>query len=198
MNTEKGFEMQLPEGPFEAYLFDCDGTIADSMPLHFRAWQGALASWNCNFSEELFYAWAGRSTAEIVKLLNQKYALTMDPEKVDLEREALYLASLPKIQAVPAVLAHIEAGFGKLPMAVVSGSRRASVTKTLEFLKLLDRFQTLVGAEDYRHGKPHPEPFLVAAERLKVRPERCLVFEDADLGLESAKAAGMKWVRVPQ
>jgi HAD superfamily hydrolase (TIGR01509 family) len=190
--------LQIPEGPFEAYLFDCDGTIADSMPLHFRAWQGALASWNCNFSEKLFYAWAGRSTTEIVKLLNQKYALKMDPEKVDRDREALYLASLPKIQAVPSVLAHIEAGFGKLPMAVVSGSKRDSVTKTLEFLKLRDRFQTLVGAEDYKQGKPHPEPFLVAAQRLKVRPESCLVFEDADLGIESAKAAGMKWVRVPQ
>jgi HAD superfamily hydrolase (TIGR01509 family) len=96
------------------------------------------------------------------------------------------------------VLAEIHAKHGDIPFAVVSGSTRESVTKSLTALGILDLFETLVCAGDYAHGKPAPEPFLLAASRLGVAPEKCLVFEDAEAGIQSAIAAGMAWVRILQ
>lgn len=189
--------LQLPDGEFHAYLFDCDGTIADSMPLHYLAWRGALAEWNCCFSEDLFYAWAGFAVAKIITLLNEKRGLNMPIEEVARKKEELYLESLPNLRAVPEVLEHIDLQYGRIPLAVVSGSTRESVSASLHSLCLLDKFATLVCAGDYKEGKPDPEAFLIAAARLNVKPESCLVFEDGESGIAAAKAAGMASVRVP-
>jgi HAD superfamily hydrolase (TIGR01509 family) len=86
---------------------------------------------------------------------------------------------------------------GKLPIAVASGGHRRIVTRTLTCLGILDKFDVIICAEDYRNGKPNPDPFLAAAERLGVIPEKCLVFEDTNTGIEAARAAGMQWVLVP-
>jgi HAD superfamily hydrolase (TIGR01509 family) len=190
-------KLKLPPGTFDAYLFDCDGTIADSMPLHYLAWRTALAEWNCSFSEDLFYAWAGFAVAKIISLLNEKHGLNMPVEEVTRRKEELYLESLPHLRAVPEVLEHIHLQYGRIPLAVVSGSTRESVSASLRSLQLLDKFETLVCAGDYKEGKPAPEAFLIAAARLKVKPESCLVFEDGKLGLVAAKAAGMAAVKVP-
>ncbi|HEX9199202.1 MAG TPA: HAD family phosphatase [Acidobacteriaceae bacterium] len=190
--------LKLPDGPFKAYLFDCDGTIADSMPLHYVAWKKALDEWGCEFPEDIFYAWGGMPAAEIVATLAAQQGLSMPEEEVTHRKELLYYELLPQLQAVPEVLEHIELGHGRVPMAVVSGSTRDSVTKSLELLGLLDKFQTLVCAEDYTRSKPDPEPFLVAAERLGVAPADCLVFEDTEMGIQAATAAGMASVKVLQ
>jgi HAD superfamily hydrolase (TIGR01509 family) len=191
-------KLQLPPGPFKAYLFDCDGTIADSMPLHYAAWNKALSEWNCEFSEELFYAWGGRSVAEIIAALNDQRGLQMPADKVSMRKEQLYFESLPQLKAVPEVLEHIEANHGRIRFAVVSGSTRDSVMASLEALQILDKFDTLVCAGDYQKGKPDPEPFLIAAKRLGVAAEYCLVFEDSDMGIQAATVAGMKSVKVAQ
>jgi HAD superfamily hydrolase (TIGR01509 family) len=189
--------LKLPPGPFAAYLFDCDGTIADSMPLHYLAWRQALGEWNCDFEERLFYEWGGRPTNEIVATLNAQHGLKMPVEVVADRKESLYYDLLPQLKVVPEVLEHIEAQRGRIPFAVVSGSTRESVTASLRSLHLLDRFDTLVCAGDYKSGKPHPEAFLLAAQRLGVRPERCLVFEDTEMGIQAARAAGMAYVKIP-
>jgi HAD superfamily hydrolase (TIGR01509 family) len=190
-------KLKLPEGPFGAYLFDCDGTIADSMPLHYVAWKKALGEWNCEFPKELFYAWGGRPTPEIISTLNQMRGLRMPVESVARRKEGLYYELLPDLKAVPEVLEHIHAQHGRIPFAVVSGSARDSVTASLEMLKLLDRFDTLVCAGEYKKSKPDPEAFLLAASRLGVPSNRCLVFEDTEMGIQAATAAGMASVKVP-
>jgi HAD superfamily hydrolase (TIGR01509 family) len=190
-------KLRLPAGSFGAYLFDCDGTIVDSMPLHYVAWRKALGEWNCEFAEELFYAWGGRPTAEIISTLNEKHGLKMPVENVALRKEEFYFELLPELKVVPEVLEHIEAQHGRIPFAVVSGSARDSVTASLERLKLLDRFDTLVCAGEYEKSKPDPEAFLLAASRLGVAPENCLVFEDTEMGIQAATAAGMASVKVP-
>jgi beta-phosphoglucomutase family hydrolase len=190
--------LKLPPGSFNAYLFDCDGTIADSMPLHYVAWSKALSEWNCEFSEELFYAWGGMPVADIISTLNTRHGLNMPNQQVATRKEQLYYEILPQLKAVPEVLEHIEARHGQIPLAVVSGSTRDSVTASLETLKILDRFDTLVCAGDYRKSKPDPEPFLIAAERLRIAPAACLVFEDTDMGIQAATAAGMASVKIPQ
>ncbi len=200
MSCESIVEMKLklPPGPFKAYLFDCDGTIADSMPLHYLAWSRALSEWNCEFSEDLFYAWGGMPVAQIIHTLNENHGLNMPVADVSNRKEEFYLEILPQLRAVPEVLEHIEASHGRIPFAVVSGSTRDSVTASLQTLKILDKFATLVCAGDYQNSKPDPEPFLVAAKRLGVAPQDCLVFEDADMGIQAATAAGMASVRIPQ
>jgi HAD superfamily hydrolase (TIGR01509 family) len=190
-------KLQLPPGPFGAYLFDCDGTIADSMPLHYIAWRKVLGEWNCAFEEDLFYALGGMPTEQVVALLNERQGLRMPVEAVAQQKEEVFYELLPRLKAVPEVLEHIEAQHGRIPFAVVSGSTRDSVTASLSSLNLLDRFDTLVCAADYARPKPHPEAYLLAAARLEVPPEACLVFEDTDMGIQAATAAGMPSVKVP-
>nr|WP_240762904.1 HAD family phosphatase [Micromonospora sp. HM134] len=187
----------MPPGDFRAYLFDCDGTIVDSMPVHHLAWRAALDEWGCDLPEDLFYAWGGRPVADIVVDLNARHGLAMPVDVVARRREDAYQSFLPQLTAVPGVLAHIERAHRQVPFAVVSGSTRESVTASLTALDLLDRFDVLVCAEDYARAKPNPECYLLAARLLDVPPERCLVFEDTDLGVAAATAAGMASVRVP-
>jgi HAD superfamily hydrolase (TIGR01509 family) len=190
-------KLTLPPGTFRAYLFDCDGTIADSMPLHYVAWRTALAERSCPFPEDLFYSWGGFPVSKIISLLNEKHNLQMPIDEVARRKEQLYYDSLPRLQPVPEVLEHIEAQHGRIPLAVVSGSTRDSVEASLRALHLFDKFQALVCAGDYAQSKPDPEAFLVAAHRLGVEPQHCLVFEDTEMGIQAACAAGMRSVRVP-
>ncbi|MEV1328251.1 HAD-IA family hydrolase [Micromonospora costi] len=189
--------LPLPAGDYRAYLFDCDGTVADSMPLHHVAWQQALAEWGCELPEDLFYAWGGRPVADIIVDLNERHGLAMPVAAVAERREDLYRELLPRLTAVPGVLDHINEAYRRVPFAVVSGSTRESVTASLTTLGLLDRFDVLVCAGDYANAKPHPEAFLRAADLLGVAPQDCLVFEDTDMGIQAATAAGMASVRVP-
>lgn len=189
--------LDVPAREFRAYLFDCDGTIVDSMPLHYIAWKKALGEWNCVFEESLFYAWGGRPVREIITALNEMQQLAMPVDAVAKRKESLYFELEDQLKAIPEVIEHIEAKHGHIPLAVVSGSRRTSVVHSLSALGLVNKFDVLVCAEDYARGKPAPDCFLTAAAQLGVNPKDCLVFEDTDLGIEAATAAGMAWVRVP-
>src|SRR5579872_2763985 len=134
-------KLKLPAGDFQAYLFDCDGTIADSMPLHYLAWKQALAEYGCaDFPEPLFYSWGGMPVREIITTLNRRNGLAMPVEEVAHRKEGLYYELLPKLTAVPEVLEQIEAAHRRIPFAVVSGSTRESVTASLKVLGLLDKF----------------------------------------------------------
>jgi HAD superfamily hydrolase (TIGR01509 family) len=190
-------KLPLPAGNFRAYLFDCDGTIVDSMPLHYAAWKETLEEWNCPFPEELFYSWGGRPVTAIIASLNEMNGLQMPVDAVAQRKESRYHEQLVDLQAIPSVVEHIEASYGQIPFAVVSGSRRSSVVGALTRLNLLDKFETMVCAEDYKNGKPAPDCFLLAAQRLGIAPEDCLVFEDTAMGIQAATAAGMASVLVP-
>jgi len=190
-------KLKLPPGTFRAYLFDCDGTVVDSMPLHYIAWTKALTEWNCPFDEQLFYKWGGMPPVEIAASLNRMQGLQMPVEAVAERKEHLYYELLPQLMPVPEVLEHINAKYGHIPFAVVSGSSRESIMRSLTAVHLLDSFPVLVGSEDYTRSKPAPDAFLVAAARLGLSPKDCLVFEDTEIGIQGATAAGMASVRVP-
>lgn len=190
-------KLELPSGTFRAFLFDCDGTIVDSMPLHYTAWKNALSEWGGTFDEGLFYSWGGVPPIEIATRLNKLQGLSMPVEDVAEHKEGLYFSLLSELKVVPEVLEHIDAHHGKIPFAVVSGSTRQSIINSLTTVGLLDRFDVIVGSEDYARSKPAPDAYLVAAERLGVEPKECLVFEDAEIGIQGAIAAGMATVRVP-
>ena len=190
--------MIIPEGNFAAYIFDCDGTLADSMPVHYKAWCAALGEHNADFPEALFYELGGVPTEAIVEILNERHGYNMPVAANVQYKEDLFIEMIGEIAPIAPVVAFVHEFYGKFPLAVASGGNRSIVTKTLEAIGILDKFDAIVGSEDYVNGKPAPDPFLVAAARLKVEPSRCLVFEDTQTGTRAAEAAGMTWVLVPK
>jgi HAD superfamily hydrolase (TIGR01509 family) len=188
--------LQLPSRDFGAYIFDCDGTLADTMGLHYEAWKLALEPHGADLPEDLYYQWGGRPTKEIVESLNEMQGLFMDPERIVVVKEDLYHSLIPSVQPIESVISVARSMHGKKPMAVASGGGRTSVHKTLASLGLLDLFDAIITSEDYQNGKPSPDPYLEAARRLGVEPTECLVFEDTEIGRQSAHAAGMECVLV--
>jgi beta-phosphoglucomutase family hydrolase len=175
----------------QGLVFDCDGTIADTMPLHYQAWVQSLGEHGHDFPEALFYEMAGIPTHTIIEILNQKHGYTLPVQKTSERKDALFLELIPRVTPIEPVVNIIKAYAGKLPMSVATGGTRSLCSKTLSALGLLDHFQAMVTADDVQHGKPAPDIFLEAARRMNVPPKLCCAFEDAELGLASANAAGM-------
>jgi len=190
-------DLLLPDQRFAGYIFDCDGTIADTMPLHFQAWDRAMRELGGIFPEDLFYAWGGKPTLQVVDELNVMYNLSLDPEQTVDIKERYYHDLIPQVLPIEPVVRLVKQFHGSAPMAVASGGYREVVIATLRALDLMEYFDVIVGAEDVERGKPHPDPFLEAARRLNVEPSLCLVFEDSPLGMEAAQRAGMLAVLVP-
>jgi HAD superfamily hydrolase (TIGR01509 family) len=193
--------LDLPEStnshPFHAYIFDCDGTLADTMPTHYEAWRDALGEYAEVFTREMHYAWGGMPNTAIIARLNEEFGLALDPEVLIPKKEQGYMDRLHLIDPVEPVLELARQFHGTAPMAVASGGPRDVVESTLQALNVRHLFDVVVTSGDYKKGKPDPEPFLLAAEKLGVAPEHCLVFEDTATGIEAAKRAGMRYVLVP-
>jgi HAD superfamily hydrolase (TIGR01509 family) len=189
--------LDLPGREFAGYIFDCDGTLADTMPLHYRAWSRTMTEAGADFPEHLFYAWGGRPAAEIVAALNERCALAMPVDETVARKEAYFSDLLHEVVPIKAVIGVVRAKHGRVPLAVASGGHRHIVHATLDILEIRNLFAACVCAEDYQRGKPAPDPFLEAARQMGVPPGECLVFEDSPTGIEAARAAGMSHVFVP-
>jgi beta-phosphoglucomutase family hydrolase len=177
-------------------IFDCDGTLADTMPLHWIAWDTVAKQYGLHFTEERFYALGGVPSRDIFKMLGEEQGIVLDPIKASHDKESAYLPLLPQVTAIPAVLAIAQEYYGQVPMAVASGGTKQIITQVLEHLKIAHMFDAVVTSEDVKHQKPAPDIFLEAARRLGVDPQYCQAFEDAELGLQAIRAAGMHLVDV--
>lgn len=188
-------------GSFEGLVFDCDGTLADTMPAHFVAWTATMDRYGISFPEDRFYALGGVPAPKIVAMLFAEQGKTITPAQVmeiaD-EKEREFVQYLHKVTAVDPVASIAREFYGKLPMAVASGGYRHIVERSLELIHIRHLFNAIVAHEDVEHPKPAPDPFLLAAKRLGVRADRCCAFEDTDLGLQAARAAGMTVVDIRQ
>jgi len=179
-----------------ALIFDCDGTLADTMPAHYLAWVEILRPHGVSFPEERFYAMGGMPTGLILERLFSEVGKVPDVELLTRQKEEAFIARASEIRPVEKVLAIARAARGRLPMAVASGGHRHMVEMTLRRLGILDWFAAVVAAEDTAKHKPEPDVFLEAARRLRVAAADCTVYEDTDLGLEAARRAGMRFVDV--
>ena len=178
-------------------VFDCDGTLADTMPLHWRAWSAITGRHRIHFPEERFYALGGVPTRDILKLLAVEQGRTdFDPLVVAKEKEAIYLELLPQVGPIHEVVEIAREHRGVLPMAVATGGSRNAIPKVLEHLGILSWFGAVVTSEDVVRQKPAPDIFLEAARRIGIDPSRCRAFEDTDLGMQSIRAAGMEAIDV--
>jgi HAD superfamily hydrolase (TIGR01509 family) len=184
----------------QALIFDCDGTLADTMPAHYQAWLEVLRPHGIDFPEDRFYAMGGMPTDKIViELCGEAGGL---PTRIDVsalvrDKALAFERKIGEVRPIEKVVQVARAQRGKGgPMAVASGGQRRMVEKTLAQIGVLDWFPVVVTAEDTRQHKPEPDVFLEAARRLGVEPATCTVYEDTDLGLEAARRAGMRWVDI--
>ena len=190
----------LPDRPFAGYIFDCDGTLVDSMPLHYRAWSASFRHHGAPFEwdEARFYASAGVPDREIVAELNAEYGCQLDGDKIHetkAEWFVRHLHELTPVDAVAAIVREFHARGEKI--AVATGSDISIVDPELHHVGLRQYFEIIVTPADVLRGKPAPDMFLLAAEKMGVDPADCLVFEDGKAGIQAADAAGMASVFVP-
>ncbi len=192
-------KLEIPVGEFAGYIFDLDGTLIDTMPLHYRAWDAAMrrAGLPGKLDEDLFYSLGGVPTRRVAELIGEHYGIKLDPELVFENKESLFHEIQEDAQLIEPVVAFARRVAATHPVAVASGGTRELVRRSLEISGLLPLFPVVVTATDVVHGKPSPDIFLLAARLLGVPAEECLVFEDAEPGIRAAEAAGMQWVRVP-
>jgi beta-phosphoglucomutase family hydrolase len=179
-------------------IFDCDGTLADTMPLHWRAWNEVTSRHGLHFPEERFYAMGGVPTRDILKLLREEQGLDIDPLAVSKEKEEAYLRVIHECTPIHEVVDIARAHFGKVPMAVASGGMQHIICGVLEKLGIRHFFEAVVTSEMVKNQKPAPDIFLEAARRIGVEPRFCRGYEDTDLGMQAIRAAGMEAVDVRQ
>lgn len=192
-------KLDIPPGDFAGYIFDLDGTLVDTMPLHFRAWDAAMrhAGLKCPLDEDLFYSLGGVPTRRVAELIAEHYSLTIDPEAVFHHKESLFRELQGDARLIGPVVDFARRVAQSHPVSIASGGPRMIVLRSLELTGLAPLFKVVVTADDVTHGKPAPDMFLLAAQQMGVAPGKCLVFEDAEPGMRAAEAAGMQWVRVP-
>ncbi len=177
-------------------IFDCDGTLVDSMPLHWRAWDTVCQRHGIDFAEERFYAMGGVPSKKILGMLKTEQGLDFDPAQVSREKEEAYLPLMREVKLIEPVAEIARAHYGKIPLGVATGGRTQFIRPLLEGLGVMDWFDALVTSDDVENPKPAPDTFLKAAALMGVLAEDCRAYEDTDLGMEAIRAAGMEAVDV--
>ena len=192
-------QLDIPPGDFDGYIFDLDGTLVDTMPLHYRAWDEAMraAGLPHRLDEDFFYSLGGVPTRRVAELIAKHYGLSVNAEEVFHAKEKLFQEIQGDAKLIRPVADFARRAAMTHPVAIASGGPRDIVRRSLELAGLTPLFKVVVSADDVVHGKPSPDMFLLAARLMGVSPAKCLVFEDADPGMRAAQAAGMKFVHVP-
>ncbi|MBX0334280.1 HAD family phosphatase [Pontibacter sp. HSC-14F20] len=189
--------LKLTAGDYQAFLYDCDGTLADNMQAHKDTYVKVAQGQGLVIDPAIIDEFAGLPIPAVVVEINKRYGSSFDPLAFERSKsELFYHEFIAETKPVQFVVDHLVAHAGKVKIGVVSGGAKHMIRKTLEVLQIDHLVEVLVCAGDTAKGKPFPDPFLLAAEKLGVAPERCLVFEDGEPGVQAAEAAGMQWVRV--
>jgi HAD superfamily hydrolase (TIGR01509 family) len=188
---------RLSNGNFDAFLYDCDGTLADNMGAHKASYRAVATMYGFELDDAIIDELAGWPIIQVADEIRKRYHANFDPVVFAQQKNILYESSfITETKPIEFVVEHLKAHAGKVRIGVVSGGTRASVSKTLRLLGISQLVEVLVCAGETPNGKPFPDPFLLAAKQLSVDPTKCLVFEDGVPGVKAAEAAGMKWIRI--
>ena len=175
----------------KALIFDLDGTVADTLPIHYKGWVDVLEEHKINFPRELFNEFTGIPTYKIVSHINEKFGVNLNPAETSKKKEEYCLKNINQVQLIKPVADIIYKYHTKMPISLGTGSTKNVTDIILEKLGLDKYFDIYVTADDVVNHKPAPDTFLRCAELMGVAPEFCQVFEDGDIGLQAAKSAGM-------
>lgn len=175
----------------KALIFDLDGTLSDSLPVHMATWNTLGETFGFIFEDRIVHEMTGMPTIAFAERLVNENKLSITPEELVKLKQKAFWDSVGLIKPVELVVEIVKKYHGKLPMAVGTGASRRSALLQLDTLGLTDYFEAIVTADDVDNHKPHPDTFLVCAEIMGVAPEHCQVFEDGILGMEAARSAGM-------
>lgn len=178
--------------PYAGLIFDCDGTLVDTAPIHFFSVNEAMRPLGFEMSREWYFARVGLTPAALFAEFEEANGVKIDTADLSYRYGPIFTGNLDKAKEIAAVAEVARQNFGKVPMAVASNGHLKNVTATLTVTGLLPLFETIVTAEQVAKGKPEPDVFLEAARRICVSPSDCIVFEDSDEGLEAAHRAGMR------
>jgi beta-phosphoglucomutase family hydrolase len=174
-----------------ALIFDLDGTLSNSLPVHVATWHRVGEVYGFKFDPKIVYEMTGRPTIEFARHIVERYGISANPEEIVKLKQRNFWDSAHLLEPVHEIISIVKAYYGKLPMAVGTGASRRSAEVQLGELKIAHYFEAIVSADDVTKHKPEPETFLKCAEIMGVAPEKCQVFEDGDLGIAAAKKAGM-------
>ncbi len=189
--------VKISQDNFKAFLYDCDGTLADNMPMHVETYIRVAAEQGVTIDGAIIDEFAGLPIVNVVEKINERYQSTFDPIAFNDAKYKVFIEEyMEKTQPIDYVVNHLKNHAGQVRIGVVSGSSRIVVERTMQILGIDHLVEVMVCAGETPHGKPHPDPFLKAAELLGIAPEHCLVFEDGKAGCDAAEAAGMRWVRI--
>ncbi|MFZ0453017.1 MAG: HAD-IA family hydrolase [Ignavibacteriaceae bacterium] len=188
-------EIHIPKN-IRGLIFDCDGTLVDSMPLHMEAWKAAFKEYNSYYNENFLFSLKGMKEIEIIDLYNKKFNTNLVPWQMVSAKHKYFIENINSVKRIEQIVQIAEHYFEKLPLAVVSGSVSKIVTLELKTIGIINLFKIVLTADDPYEPKPSPAIFLAAASQLNLEPESCLVFEDGDAGLDAASRAGMETIDI--
>lgn len=179
----------------KAVIFDMDGVLVDSQPYHFKADIDTMAEYGVIKDQKFYESFAGTLTADRMRTLKEMFGLDVPVEEMTIKRENMILDIMGKedikpVSGIPEFLRSIEEK--GLTTAVASSSDYKLINLILDRLKIAQYFDSVTSGSDVKRGKPSPDVFLLAAERIGIGPSECLVVEDSENGVKAAKAAGMK------
>ena len=175
----------------KAFIFDLDGTLSDSIPVHIESWHSVCKILNCSFDEQIIVEMTGMPTISFAERIKKEQNLEIDAEEIVRMKQQEFWRNINRIKPHAAVIRLMKEAHGKIPMAVGTGASRTSAMLQMKELEIDHLFDFVATADDVDRHKPEPETFLKCAELLNIEPQFCQVFEDGELGMQAAKTAGM-------
>jgi len=175
----------------QALIFDLDGTLSDSLPVHIANWHSVCEKLNCTFDDRILVEMTGMPTISFAERIKREQNLEIDAEEIVILKQQEFWQNINRIKPHDAVISLMKDAYGKIPMAVGTGASRISAMLQMKELGIDHLFDFIVTADDVERHKPEPETFLKCAEMMKVEPQFCQVFEDGELGMQAAQTAGM-------
>lgn len=175
----------------KALIFDLDGTLADSLPVHMECWDVVCDSFDYHFSREVMLEMTGMPTLKFAEYVKEQSGCSCEPAEIAKMKQAEFFKRVDRITLFDPVFALVLKYHKKIPMAIGTGGSRKSVELMLDWLDIRDYFDCIVTANDVQKHKPEPDTFLECARMMGVEPQFCQVFEDGDMGIRAAETAGM-------